>query len=68
LKTDSANGCSEWSPVEFLALISHELRSPIQAIFGWAEIVDSVSIDPVWGVAQRSLFISYSWRLARVPR
>jgi signal transduction histidine kinase len=46
LKTDSANGCSEWSPVEFLALISHELRSPIQAILGWAEIVDSEPIDP----------------------
>ena len=29
----------------FLALISHELRSPIQAILGWAEIVDSGSID-----------------------
>ena len=46
LKTDKGNGCGEWSPVEFLALISHELRNPIQAILGRAEIVDSGPIDP----------------------
>jgi signal transduction histidine kinase len=45
LKTDQGNSCGEWSPVEFLALISHELRSPIQAILGWAEIVESGPID-----------------------
>ncbi len=46
MKTDKGNGCGDWSPVEFLALISHELRNPIQAILGWAEIVDSATIDP----------------------
>ncbi|MDX6402721.1 MAG: hypothetical protein QOH70_176 [Blastocatellia bacterium] len=45
MKTDQGNSCGEWSPVEFLALISHELRSPIQAILGWAEIVESGPID-----------------------
>jgi len=44
--TDKANDCGEWSPVEFLAWISHELRSPIQAILGWAEMVDRGPIDP----------------------
>jgi signal transduction histidine kinase len=45
LKTDKGNGHGEWSPIEFLALISHELQSPIQAILGWAEIVDRGLID-----------------------
>ncbi len=45
MKIDKANSCGEWSPVEFLALISHELRSPIQAILGWAEMVDRGPID-----------------------
>jgi two-component system CheB/CheR fusion protein len=46
LKIDKGNDCGEWSPIEFLALISHELRSPIQAILGWAEMVDSGPVDP----------------------
>ena len=35
---------SELNPYEFLAMVSHELRNPIQAILGWAEIV---SVGPV---------------------
>jgi signal transduction histidine kinase len=46
LDNDKANGFAEWNPVEFLALISHELRSPIQAILGWTEIVERGPIDP----------------------
>jgi hypothetical protein len=38
LTTDKTSDCGEWNPVEFLVLISRELRSPIQAIFGWAEM------------------------------
>jgi two-component system CheB/CheR fusion protein len=46
LNTDKAHGFGEWNPIEFLALISHELRSPVQAILGWTEIVERGPVDP----------------------
>jgi two-component system CheB/CheR fusion protein len=36
---------SEWTPDEFLAMVSHELRNPISAILGWADIVSAKYID-----------------------
>ncbi len=35
----------EWTPDEFLAIVSHELRNPITAILGWAEVVSAESSD-----------------------
>jgi signal transduction histidine kinase len=31
----------DWSLDEFLAMVSHELRNPTQAILGWAEVIGS---------------------------
>jgi signal transduction histidine kinase len=45
LNTDKAHDFGEWNPVEFLALISHELRNPVQAILGWTEIVERGPTD-----------------------
>jgi len=45
LKADKAMVVVSRVPVEFLALISHELRNPIKAILGWADIVDNRSVD-----------------------
>jgi len=46
LNSDKAHSFGEWNPVEFLALISHELRTPVQAILGWTEIVERGPADP----------------------
>jgi two-component system CheB/CheR fusion protein len=45
LNSHKANSCGEWNPLEFLALISHELRNPVQAILGWTEIVERGPAD-----------------------
>ena len=46
MNNDKAHSFGEWNPVEFLALISHELRNPLQAILGWTEIVERGPADP----------------------
>jgi signal transduction histidine kinase len=46
LNNDKAHSFGEWNPVEFLALISHELRNPLQAILGWTEFVERGPADP----------------------
>jgi len=35
----------QWTPDELLAIVSHELRDPIAAIIGWADVVDTRSVD-----------------------
>jgi len=35
----------DWSLDDFLAMVSHELRNPTQAILGWAELIGSRSVN-----------------------
>src|SRR5713101_3945314 len=35
----------QWTPDELLAIVSHELRDPIAAIIGWADVVNTRSVD-----------------------
>jgi two-component system CheB/CheR fusion protein len=35
----------EWTSDDFLAMVSHELRNPIAAILGWADVVSAESTD-----------------------
>jgi two-component system, chemotaxis family, CheB/CheR fusion protein len=35
----------EWTVDEFLAMVSHELRNPITAILGWADVISMNTVD-----------------------
>ena len=37
---------ASWTKDEFLAIVSHELRSPLNAILGWARLLRSRKLDP----------------------
>src|SRR5258705_986265 len=37
----------DWTNAEFLAMVCHELRNPVSAILGWADVLSGESIDSV---------------------
>jgi signal transduction histidine kinase len=47
LPSDGKASRSEWNSAEFLAMVCHELRNPVSAILGWADVLSGESIDSV---------------------
>ena len=47
LPSDGKASRPEWTSAEFLAIVCHELRNPVSAILGWADVLSGESIDSV---------------------